>query len=122
MDNLEINGIHERKRADSLSPLAVWGLSLGCAVGWGAFMVPANLFIPTAGPLGTLLAMVISTALLLIIAINFCSFAKKYHDNGGIVSYVRHILGHDHAFWLHGLLLWPIFPFSGLMLLPLCCW
>ena len=98
MDNLEINGIHERKRADSLSPLAVWGLSLGCAVGWGAFMVPANLFIPTAGPLGTLLAMVISTALLLIIAINFCSLAKKYHDNGGIVSYVRHILGHDHAF------------------------
>ncbi len=98
MNNLEINGLHERKRANSLSPLAVWGLSFGCAVGWGAFMVPANLFIPTAGPLGTVLAMIISTALLLVIGINFCHLAKDYHDNGGIVSYTRRILGHDHAF------------------------
>ncbi|BAL83930.1 putative two-component system sensor histidine kinase [Selenomonas ruminantium subsp. lactilytica TAM6421] len=81
-----------------LSPLHVWALSLGCAVGWGAFMVPANLFIPTAGPLGTMLAMGISTALLLVIGANFCRLAEKYHDDGGIVAYVRNIIGHDHAF------------------------
>lgn len=81
-----------------LSPIHVWALSLGCAVGWGAFMVPANLFIPTAGPLGTMLAMGISTVLLLIIGANFCKLAEKYQDNGGIVAYTRNILGHDHAF------------------------
>ena len=81
-----------------LSPLHIWALSLGCAVGWGAFMVPANLFIPTAGPLGTMLAMGISTALLLVIGANFCHLAEKYHDDGGIVAYVRNIIGHDHAF------------------------
>jgi len=78
--------------------LHVWALSLGCAVGWGAFMVPANLFIPTAGPLGTIIAMTISTALLLIIGANFCQLAKQYHDDGGIIAYTRNILGHDHAF------------------------
>lgn len=87
-----------RTRTNLLSPLYIWGLSLGCAVGWGAFMVPANLFILTAGPLGTMLAMGISTALLLVIAANFCRLAEKYHDDGGIVAYVRNIIGHDHAF------------------------
>lgn len=81
-----------------LSPLHIWGLSLGCAVGWGAFMVPANLFLPTAGPVGTIIAMGSSTILLLVIAANFCKLAEKYHDDGGIVAYTRNILGHDHAF------------------------
>ncbi len=80
-----------------LSPLHVWALSLGCAVGWGAFMVPAN-FIPTAGPVGTIIAMGISTVLLLIIGANFCRLAEKYHDDGGIVAYTRNLIGHDHAF------------------------
>lgn len=88
----------DKQARNLLSPLHVWGLSLGCAVGWGAFMVPGNLFIPTAGPLGTMLAMAISTALLLIIGANFCRLAEKYHDDGGIVAYTRNILGHDHAF------------------------
>lgn len=87
-----------RAKASLLSPLNVWGLSLGCAVGWGAFMVPANLFIPTAGPVGTMIAMAISTLLLLVIGANFCYLAEKYQDNGGIVAYTRNILGHDHAF------------------------
>jgi len=81
-----------------LSPLNVWALSLGCAVGWGAFMVPANLYITTAGPLGTILAMALSTILLLVIAFNFCRLAEKFPDDGGIVAYTRNILGSDHAF------------------------
>ena len=81
-----------------LSPLNVWALSLGCAVGWGAFMVPANLYITTAGPLGTILAMALSTILLLVIAFNFCRLAEKFPDDGGIVAYTKNILGSDHAF------------------------
>ncbi len=92
------SGSGGRAAANLLSPLNVWGLSLGCAVGWGAFMVPANIFIPTAGPLGTILAMALSTGLLLVIAYNFCQLAEKYHDDGGIVAYTRNILGSDHAF------------------------
>ena len=87
-----------RATANLLSPLNVWGLSLGCAVGWGAFMVPANLYIPTAGPLGTILAMALSSILLLVIAANFCRLAEKYPDDGGIVAYTKNVLGSDHAF------------------------
>ena len=39
-----------------LSPLNVWALSFGCAVGWGAFVMPGTTFLPIAGPLGTVLA------------------------------------------------------------------
>lgn len=38
-----------------LSPLNVWALALGSIIGWGAFVMPANTFLPNAGPLGTLL-------------------------------------------------------------------
>ena len=37
--------------------LTTWGaiaLSFGCAVGWGAFVMPGTAFLPVAGPLGTL--------------------------------------------------------------------
>lgn len=98
MDNMLTNNNPGTKRGHRLSALAVWGLSLGCAVGWGAFMVPANLFIPTAGPMGTVLSMIFSTILLLIIAANICRLADRYKDNGGIIAYTRNILGHDHAF------------------------
>ncbi len=40
-----------------LSPLAVWALSFGCSVGWGAFVMPGNTFLPIAGPLGTALGL-----------------------------------------------------------------
>lgn len=38
-----------------LSPLNVWALALGSIIGWGAFVMPANTFLPNAGPLVLLL-------------------------------------------------------------------
>ncbi len=38
-----------------LSMFAVWGLSFGYAVGWGAFVMPGATFLPDAGPLGTVI-------------------------------------------------------------------
>lgn len=32
-----------------LSPLNVWALALGSIIGWGAFVMPANTFLPNAG-------------------------------------------------------------------------
>ena len=53
-----------------LSPLNVWALSFGCAVGWGAFVMPGTVFLPIAGPLGTALGMVIGGVIMLIIGYN----------------------------------------------------
>ena len=41
-----------------LSMLAAWGLSFGYAVGWGAFVMPGAEFLPSAGPLGTVIGVI----------------------------------------------------------------
>ena len=38
-----------------LSRLDVWGMALGCMVGWGAFVMPGTTFLPIAGPAGTII-------------------------------------------------------------------
>lgn len=44
-----------------MSMLAAWGLSFGYAVGWGAFVMPGAEFLPSAGPLGTVIGIVVGT-------------------------------------------------------------
>ena len=51
------------------SPLALWAMSFGCCVGWGAFVMPATIFLPMGGPMGScvglvpgMLAMMVSAA------------------------------------------------------------
>ena len=56
-DNTEVKTM---KR--SLGLIGAWALSLGCAVGWGAFMMPGNTFLPVAGPLGTVIGIIIGAA------------------------------------------------------------
>ena len=81
-----------------LYPLNVWALSFGCAVGWGAFVMPGNLFLPYAGPVGSAIAIAIGGLFMLVIGVNFCTLAVRYQGNGGIYAYTKEILGHDHAF------------------------
>ena len=53
-----------------LSPLSVWGLSFGCIVGWGAFIMPGTTFLPLAGPVGTAIGIVfLITASLIMISL-----------------------------------------------------
>ena len=54
-----------------LSPLNVWALALGSIIGWGAFVMPANTFLPNAGPLGTAIAMAAGALSMVVIARNF---------------------------------------------------
>ena len=92
------NGAATSNNVRLLYPLNVWALSFGCAVGWGAFMMPGNLFLPHAGPVGSIIAIALGSIAMLIIGANFCKLAQKYRDNGGFFAYVREIMGHDHAF------------------------
>ena len=68
--------------------------------------MPGTMFLPNAGPLGTVIAMFLGGLIMLVIGLNFCHLAKLFPDNGGIFTYTREILGHDHAFlsaWSLGL-------------------
>ena len=81
-----------------LSPLNVWALSFGCAVGWGAFVMPGTTFLPIAGPLGTALGMAIGGIIMLIIGYNYHFMMNRYPDAGGTYSYAKKTLGYDHGF------------------------
>ena len=89
-----------------LSPLAVWALSFGCSVGWGAFVLPGTTFLPVAGPAGTVIGMLIGTAIMFIIAVNYHYLTNRYPDAGGIFSFTKHVFGYDSGFlssWFMGL-------------------
>ena len=81
-----------------LSPVMVWALSFGCAVGWGAFVMPGTLFLPAAGPIGTLLGLGIGAVIMWVIGRNYYVLMSRYPDAGGVYTYTREIFGYDHAF------------------------
>ncbi len=81
-----------------LSPLNVWALSFGCAVGWGAFVMPGTTFLPIGGPLGTALGMAVGGIIMLIIGYNYHFMMNRYPDAGGTYSYAKKVLGYDHGF------------------------
>ena len=88
-----MRSMHEqtgRKGLDRyLSPLDVWAMSLGVMVGWGAFVMPGTSFLPVAGPLGTAIAMIIGTVVVLIIAKNISFLMNRNPQTGGVYSYTR---------------------------------
>ena len=81
-----------------LSPLDVWAIAFGCSIGWGAFMLPGSTFLPAAGPLGTLAAMAISVAVMLIIGANFSFMMQHKPGTGGVYAYTKTALDRNHAF------------------------
>ena len=81
-----------------LSPISVWALSFGCAVGWGAFVMPGTVFLPIAGPVGSIVGMILGGIIMLIIGYNYYFMMKHFSDAGGTYAYAKKILGYDHGF------------------------
>ena len=81
-----------------LSPLGLWALSFGCAVGWGAFAMPGNTFLPIAGPLGIAIGMFVGGLIMLLIGLNYHYLMNRYPDAGGTFHYVKEVFGYDHGF------------------------
>ena len=80
-----------------LSPLGVWSLAFGCAVGWGAFIMPGTTFLPIAGPLGTAIGMAVGAVIMLVIGINYHYMMNRHPDAGGTYSYAKYEMGFDHG-------------------------
>ncbi|MBQ7502105.1 amino acid permease [bacterium] len=81
-----------------LSQLDVWSMAVGVMVGWGAFVMPGSVFLPTAGPLGTAAAMAVSVLVMLIIGANFAYLMEYNSRTGGVYSYAKEAFGQEHAF------------------------
>ena len=81
-----------------LSPVDVWALAFGCMVGWGVFAMPGTVFLPVAGPAGTVIAMLIGMGIMLVIGSNFSYLMGRSSMTGGVYSYTKQAFGRDHAF------------------------
>ena len=81
-----------------LSVIDVWAMAFGCMVGWGVFAMPGTTFLPVAGPLGTMLSMLIGMVIMLIIANNLSYMMGRSAVTGGVYAYTKEAFGRDHAF------------------------
>ena len=87
-----------QKLQQYLTPLGVFALAFGCAVGWGAFVMPATVFLPLGGPLGVAFGMAIGGAVMLLIGYNYYYMMRRHHDAGGTYAFSKFTFGFDHGF------------------------
>ncbi len=89
-----------------LTALAAWALAFGSCVGWGAFVMPGNIFLSVAGPAGSVIGMFLGAAAILVIGYNYHYLMNRYPDSGGTFIYTKEEFGYDHGFmaaWFLGL-------------------
>ena len=80
----------------SLSTFAAWGLSFGFAVGWGAFVMPGAAFLPDAGPLGTVVGILVGAAIAIATAPS--AFLPAFAVNGVQVALSEFVVMYALAF------------------------
>ncbi|MBO4644239.1 MAG: APC family permease, partial [Alphaproteobacteria bacterium] len=81
-----------------LSPLAVWALSVGTAIGWGSLVVTSKTYLSQAGLFGSVIGLLIGFVLMLSVAGHYHFLANRYPGTGGLYNYVKYIFGYDRAF------------------------
>lgn len=99
-----------------LSPLNVWALALGSIIGWGAFVMPANTFLPNAGPLGTAIAMAAGALIMIVIAFNYSYMINRFPVAGGEFTFTNASFGPTCGFlcaWFLGLSYLAIVPMNA---------
>ena len=88
----------ETKLQPYLSPLAVWALAVGSAIGWGSLVVLGSNYLSQAGPLGSILGLLIGAAMMVMVSSHYHYLGNRYPGTGGLYNYVKHIFGYDRAF------------------------
>ena len=94
----------EIKLEKALSPTQVTALALGSIVGWGCFVLPGDMFLPQAGPLGTLLGFLAGAILISFVGVCYSYMIKYAPVAGGLRglwSYCVFHLRMVSGYWLH---------------------
>ena len=81
-----------------ISPITAWALSIGTSVGWGSLVVTSSTYLVQAGPLGSVLGLLIGTAVMLLISRSYAYMMMNYPDAGGAYVYARETFGYDQGF------------------------
>ena len=88
-----MNGLKSR-----FSSFATWGLSFGFAVGWGAFIMPGMAFLPSAGPLGTLIGILVGALAMGVIGWNYHKMTSAMPGPSGAYAFAAKAFGADYGF------------------------
>ena len=110
------NSQNNVKLKRTLSPVNVWALALGSIIGWGAFVMPGNTFLPNAGPLGTAIAMGIAALIMISIAFNYHYMIVNMPVAGGEFTYTKSSFGKTAGYicaWFLGLSYLAIVPLNA---------
>ncbi len=81
-----------------LSFAGALALSFGYAVGWGAFVLPGSMFLPNAGPAGTIIGFLIGTVAITVLAFNFHKVTTHLQGAGGTYGFITKVFGQNHGF------------------------
>ena len=113
---MQNNNDSNKKLVRSLTPLNVWSLAFGCVIGWSAYVMPGTVFLPNAGPLGTLIAMEIATLIILVISYNYSYMIHKFPLTGGEFIYAKMAFNEHHGFlcaWFLSLSYLSVIPLNA---------
>ncbi|MBQ9517706.1 MAG: amino acid permease [Eubacterium sp.] len=81
-----------------MSPLTVLAFAIGTSIGWGSLIVTSNTYLKQAGPLGSVLGLVIGGAIMLLVCLNYHYLANRYPEGTGVYFFTKTIFGYDRAF------------------------
>lgn len=87
------NNTKEETLQPYLSPLAVWALSVGSAIGWGSLVVTSRSYLSQAGPMGSILGLLIGFAMMIAVSSHYHFLATRYPGTGGLYNYACHPSG-----------------------------
>ena len=88
----------ERTLQKHLSPAVAWAFAVGTAIGWGSLVVTANTYLAQAGPMGSVLGLVLGALIMVVIAVNYAYLMRAFPEAGGAYAYTREAFGYDFAF------------------------
>ena len=94
-----------------MSPLTVLAFAIGTSIGWGSLVVTSNTYLKQAGPLGSVLGLLIGGAIMLLVCLNYHYLANRYPEGTGVYFFTKTIFGYDRAF----LVSWFVFLLYILM-------
>ena len=81
--------------AKYLTPMGAFALAFGSSRGWGSFVMPGTTFLPSAGPLGSIIGFLVGIISMLIVCINYDYMINKFPDAGGTYTYTKEMFGHE---------------------------
>lgn len=91
-------------------------LCVGCIVGWGAFILPQDLFLSKAGFFESIVGLLLGAIVICIMASNYSFLLNRFRKSGGEFYFTLKVFGKTHGFvcgWFLSLAYLCIIPLNA---------